>query len=173
MNNICENKQENNDNLVNNNICENKQENNDVNVEEILHDLTIQKDKFIRLFADFENYKKRIQKEKIKLLKLANKDLLIALLPIMDDFERGETEVKKSQGIMLIRDKLKKILEFHGLEKIKINSGDDFNTDLHEAVTQITTSSKDLNGKVVKVLEAGYTLKGQIIRHAKVVIGKK
>lgn len=142
------------------------------NTTKLLEELTNQKDKYIRLFAEFENYKKRIQKERLNILKSANENLFTNLLPVIDDFERGINEIKLSKGITLIIDKLNKILKNHGLKKINTKIGDDFDTDLHEAITQIKVDSNKLKGKIVRVVEYGYSIEDKIIRHAKVIIGK-
>ncbi|BBA17020.1 nucleotide exchange factor GrpE [Blattabacterium cuenoti] len=137
-----------------------------------------EKDKFLRLFAEFENYKKRIQKERFDIFRDVHEQILIDLIPILDDFERGIKELKKYQeehpvkGIFLIQEKFINILKEKELNKIKIKKGDDFNTDFHEAITQIPAVTEDLKGKIIEIIEAGYILKGKVIRHAKVIIGK-
>jgi molecular chaperone GrpE len=130
-----------------------------------------EKDKFIRLFAEFENYKKRIQKERFELFKTAHQNLIIDLLPVLDDFERGINEIKQSKGIMLIREKFMKVLQENGLRKIEIKKGDNLNTDLHEVITQVQ-SPKEYSMKIVEIIEAGYMMENKVIRHAKVVVGK-
>ncbi|MDG2194322.1 MAG: nucleotide exchange factor GrpE [Polaribacter sp.] len=137
-----------------------------------------EKDKFLRLFAEFENYKKRTTKERIDLFKTAGQDLMTSLLPIMDDFDRGLSEIKKAKdkellkGMTLINDKLKKTLEQKGLVIMKVKSGDLFDADIHEAITQIPAPSKELKGKIIDVIESGYLLGDKIIRYPKVVIGQ-
>jgi Molecular chaperone GrpE (heat shock protein) len=141
-------------------------------------ELEKEKDKFLRLFAEFENYKKRIQKERFDIFRNVHEEILIDLIPILDDFERGIKELKKSEdehiirGIFLIQEKLIKILKEKGLNKIKIKKGDDFNTDYHEAITQIPAITDNLKGKIIEIVEAGYILKEKVIRHAKVITGK-
>ena len=139
-----------------------------------------EKDKYMRLFAEFENYKKRTSKERIDLFKTAGKEIIQDLLPVIDDFDRGLDEMKKleggkefSKGMQLIYDKFKKILERQGLREIKIQKGDAFDADLHEAVTQIPAPSKDLKGKIIDVIEKGYQLSDKVIRYPKVIIGQK
>ncbi|WP_212113151.1 nucleotide exchange factor GrpE [Candidatus Shikimatogenerans silvanidophilus] len=132
-----------------------------------------EKDKFIRLFADFENYKKRIQKERLEIIEFSNKNIIIQLLSILDDFNRGNEEINKIKGIILIKEKFENILKKYGVKKMSIKVGDNFNTDLHESITQIKSNSKNLIGKIVDVIESGYFLKNKVIRHAKVVIGGK
>lgn len=145
--------------------------------EQLAKDLASEKDKFLRLFAEFENYKKRTLKERIDLFKTANQEVLQALLPVLDDFDRGMTEIKKSEdelltkGVELIHDKLKNTLISKGLEEISVRAGDTFNADFAEAITQIPAANDSLKGKIVDVLEKGYKLGDKIIRYPKVVIG--
>ncbi|WP_185859385.1 nucleotide exchange factor GrpE [Blattabacterium cuenoti] len=147
-------------------------------IELIQEELEKEKNKFLRLFAEFENYKKRIQKERFDIFRAVHEQILIDLIPILDDFERGLKELKKSKdelivkGVSLIQEKLIKILKEKGLNKIKIKKGDDFNTDLHEAISQIPAVTENLKGKIIEIIEAGYILKEKVIRHAKVITGK-
>jgi len=137
-----------------------------------------EKDKYLRLFAEFENYKKRTTKERIELFKTASQELMTSLLPIMDDFDRGLSEIKKAKdkellkGMQLINDKFKKTLESKGLSEIKVKQGDEFDSEIHEAITQIPAPSEKLKGKVVDAIEKGYKLGDKIIRYPKVVIGQ-
>jgi len=137
-----------------------------------------EKDKFLRLFAEFENYKKRTTKERIELFSTANQELMLVLLPILDDFERGMGEIAKSddtshlEGINLIYTKFLNTLKQKGLQELEINVGDDFDVNFQEAITQIPAPSEDLKGKVIDVTEKGYKLGEKVIRYAKVVIGK-
>ncbi len=139
--------------------------------------LAEEKDRFLRLFAEFENYKKRTAKERLELFKTANRELMSALLPVLDDFDRALAEIKKSddddhfKGVKLIADKFKKTLEQKGLTKMKVKSGDAFDADRHQAITQIPAPSKKLKGKIIDVTEQGYTLGDTIIRFPKVVVG--
>jgi len=134
-------------------------------------------DKYLRLFAEFDNYKRRTQKERVELLQTAGKDVVVSLLPVLDDFERAlkatehTTEVGAIRdGIMLVQSKLKSILSQKGLKEMEsINTV--FDTDIHEAITKIPAPSDDLKGKVVDELEKGYTLNDKVIRFAKVVVG--
>jgi len=134
-------------------------------------------DKYLRLFAEFDNYKRRTQKERVELLQTAGKDVVVSLLPVLDDFERAlkatenATEVSAIRdGIMLVQTKLKSILSQKGLKELEsINTV--FDTDIHEAITKIPAPSDDLKGKVVDELEKGYTLNDKVIRFAKVVVG--
>jgi len=151
----------------------------DVSVEvQLQTSLEKEKDKFLRLFAEFENYKKRTNKERIDLFKTANQEVLVAMLPILDDFDRALTAINQSEdqnlvtGVNLIFDKLKNILASKGLETVALAQGDDFNADFAEAITQIPAPSDALKGKIVDVVEKGYKLGDKIIRFPKVVLGQ-
>ena len=150
----------------------------ELSVEQKLEEeLTKEKDKFLRLFAEFENYKKRTTKERIDLFKTANQEVLQAMLPVLDDFDRAIVQISKSddelllKGVELIHEKLKSTLVSKGLEEVEVRTGDAFNADYAEAITQIPAPSDDLKGKIVDVLEKGYKLGDKIIRFPKVVIG--
>ena len=138
-----------------------------------------EKDKYLRLFAEFENYKKRTSKERIDLFKTANQEVMTALLPILDDFERALTHIEDDKeaeelrkGVLLIYQKLVKTLEQKGLAIIEVNAGDAFDSDTHEAITQIPAPSEKLKGKIIDCVEKGYKLGDKIIRHPKVVVGQ-
>lgn len=138
-----------------------------------------EKDKFLRLFAEFENYKKRTSKERIELFKTAGQELMTSLLPIVDDFERALNHIEESpeteelkKGVSLIYQKFFNTLEQKGLTKIEVSGGDAFDAELHEAITQIPSPTEDLKGKVIDCLEKGYKLGDKIIRYPKVVIGQ-
>ena len=145
--------------------------------EQLTLDLANEKDKHLRLFAEFENYKRRTSKERIDLFKTANQEVLLAILPVLDDFDRAIIEIKKSEeevllkGVELIHDKLKSTLFSKGLEEVTVKAGDLFDADFAEAITQIPAPSPNLKGKIVDVLEKGYKLGDKIIRFPKVVIG--
>jgi molecular chaperone GrpE len=140
--------------------------------------LAEEKDRYIRLFAEFENYKKRTSKEKMEFFQYANQDMMISMLGVLDDFERALKEIAKNgneadlQGVELIYQKLKNKLTEKGLKLMEVNIGDDFSVDLHEAITQIPSPSPELKGKIVDIVESGYTLNDKVIRFAKVVTGK-
>lgn len=146
--------------------------------EQLQEDLAKEKDKFLRLFAEFENFKKRTAKERIDLFKTANEEVLQAMLPVLDDFDRAMVEISKSdddvllKGVELIHEKLKNTLVSKGLEQVEVRSGDAFNADYAEAITQIPAPSDKLKGKIVDVIEKGYKLGDKIIRFPKVVIGQ-
>jgi molecular chaperone GrpE len=137
-----------------------------------------EKDKFLRLFAEFENYKKRTSKERVELFKTANHELMTVLLPILDDFDRGLAEIKKVndknllKGMELINNKLKAILTQQGLSQVEVKQGDTFDAEIHEAITQIPAPSPKLKGKIIDVTERGYKLGDRIIRFPKVIIGQ-
>lgn len=136
------------------------------------------KDKHLRLFSEFDNYRKRTAKERIELFKTANADLLIDLLPVLDDFDRALQSFEKTEdvkaikeGVGLIQNKFKNTLEKKGL-KCMDSLNKDFDTDFHEALTEIPAPSEELKSKVVDVIEKGYLLNDKVIRYAKVVVGK-
>ena len=151
------------------------------NEEKLEEELAKEKDKFLRLFAEFENFKKRTAKERMDLFKTANQEVLQAILPVLDDFDRALIQIAKSdtteeqillKGVELIHEKLKSTLVSKGLEQVEIKTGDDFNADFAEAITQIPAPSDDLKGKIVDVIEKGYKLGDKIIRFPKVIIGQ-
>ncbi len=145
--------------------------------EQLTQDLASEKDKYIRLFAEFENYKRRTSKERMELYKTANQEVLQAMLPVMDDFDRAITEISKSddevllQGVTLIHEKLKSTLVGKGLEEVTIKAGDIFDADFAEAITSIPAPAPNLKGKIIDVIEKGYKLGDKIIRFPKVVTG--
>lgn len=140
--------------------------------------IKLEKDKFLRLFAEFENYKRRTAKERIELFSTASEEVMISLLPVLDDFDRASIEIEKDKdneilkGIVLIKNKLYDSLKSKGLSLIEINKGDEFNADHHEAVTQIDSPDKNMKGKIIDIIEKGYKLGEKVIRYPKVVIGK-
>ena len=141
-------------------------------------DLETEKDKFLRLFAEFENYKRRTTKERIELYKTAGQEVIQSMLPVLDDFDRALKEYSDDkddphvQGMTLISNKFKETLKSKGLEEAVVNVGDAFDAEIHEAITQIPAPKKKLVGKVVDVIEKGYKLGDKIIRFPKVVTGK-
>ena len=171
------------DQELNTTALENNENEEQVKVEELsveeqlTQDLANEKDKHLRLFAEFENYKRRTSKERIELFKTANQEVLLAILPVLDDFDRAIIEIKKSEdevllkGVELIHDKLKSTLFSKGLEEVTLKPGDLFDADFAEAITQIPAPSPNLKGNIVDVLEKGYQLGDKIIRFPKVVIG--
>ena len=153
---------------------------NDNHAEEVSLDDQIkeEKDKFLRLFAEFENYKRRTARERIELFSTASEEVMISLLPVLDDFDRASVEIEKDKdneilkGVLLIKNKLFDSLKSKGLDLIEVKKGDEFNADDHEAVTQIPAPNKKMQGKIIDVIEKGYRLGEKVIRYPKVVIGK-
>jgi molecular chaperone GrpE len=161
--------------------AENNAEVNTVSEEEIL-DPQVQidalNDKYLRLYAEFDNYKRRTAKERIELFKTANADVIKSMLSVLDDFDRAKKsmEIAKDieavkEGIQLIHHKLKSTLQSQGLTEMESVVGKAFDTDLHEAITNVPAPSEDLKGKVVDEVEKGYLLNEKVIRYAKVVVG--
>jgi len=146
--------------------------------EQLKEDLAKEKDKFLRLFAEFENYKKRTSRERLELFKTASQDVLQSMLPVMDDFDRAMKEIQKSEdeglvkGVELIHNKLKETLKSKGLLEVEVTIGDSFNADDHEAITQIPAPNDELKGKIIDVIEKGYKLGDKTIRFPKVVTGQ-
>lgn len=136
-------------------------------------------DKYLRLYSDFDNYRKRTQKERIDLIKTASEEIVKAILPILDDFERAQKSVHDSnsleslkEGVDLIQNKLINILKLQGLEPIISAIGNDFNLEHHEAITKIPAPSESMKGKIIDEVEKGYKLKDKVIRFTKVVVGE-
>lgn len=139
--------------------------------------LAQEKDRYLRLFAEFENYKRRTSKERIELFKTASHDVMVALLPVLDDFDRALKEMEKTddalfEGVALIRNKFFETLKQKGLALIETQVGETFDADQHEAITQIPAPSDEMKGKIIDVIEKGYLLGEKIIRYPKVVIGQ-
>lgn len=146
--------------------------------EDVKAQLDALKDKYLRLVAEFDNYKKRTVKEKLEFMKTAAQDTLSALLPVLDDFDRAKKTAEDensaetfSEGVQLVYNKLYNVLKQQGIEPMETN-GEAFDPELHEALTEIPAPTEDLKGKIIDTIEKGYFLKGKIIRHAKVVTGK-
>ncbi|SDD58340.1 nucleotide exchange factor GrpE [Pedobacter soli] len=134
-------------------------------------------DKYLRLYAEFDNYKRRTQKERVELLQTAGKDVIVSLLPVLDDFDRALKAMESAsevapvkEGVLLVSTKLKNTLAQKGLKDVESIS-QPFNTDFHEAITNIPAPTEDLKGKVIDEVEKGYTLNDNVIRFAKVVVG--
>jgi len=146
-------------------------------IAELEEQVAQQNDKFLRLYSEFDNFRKRTAREKVELLNTAGEDIIKNLLPIIDNFERAiktnetSTDIKAvNEGINLIAQMMKSSLHQRGLVAVK-SIGEPFNTDLHEAITEIPAPTPDLKGKVLDEVEKGYTLNGKVIRFAKVVVG--
>ena len=150
----------------------------DVEIDELKKELNELRDKYVRLFADFDNAKKRMAREKLEIIMTASKDVVKDLLPVLDDFERAmkaaesSTDENVKAGIQLIHSKLQSMLATKGLKPME-SIGKEFDTEQHEAITEIPAPSPELEGKVVDELEKGYLLNDKIIRFAKVIVGKK
>jgi len=134
-------------------------------------------DKYLRLFAEFDNFKRRTQKERVELLQTAGKDVIVSMLPVLDDFDRANKATENAvdisairEGIQLVHSKLKSILVQKGLKEMESISTV-FDTDLHEAITKVPAPNEEMKGKVIDELEKGYTLNDKVIRFAKVVVG--
>jgi molecular chaperone GrpE len=145
-------------------------------IEKIQTELAEQKEKFIRLYSEFENFRRRTAKEKLDLIQSANEQLIKTLLPVIDDFDRAEKSFrdkndKELEGFFLIHSKFKKILDQAGVKMMDIKAGAEFNPDFHEAITQIPAPDESLKGKIVDVIEPGYLLNDKVIRFAKIVVG--
>lgn len=135
-------------------------------------------DKYARLLAEFENYKRRTSKEKIDIIQSAGKEVIAKLLPTLDDFDRALVSIEQAtdieavkQGIELVNSKFRKTLEQQGLKEMEV-IGEPFDSEFQEAITSIPAPSEDLKNKVIDVVEKGYFLNGKVVRYAKVVIGQ-
>ena len=148
----------------------------DVEIAELKKEMDELRDKYVRLYADFDNFKKRSAKEKLEIIQTASKDVIKELLPVVDDFERalkaleGDTEAKN--GMQLIYNKLVNNLASKGLTAME-TLGKDFDVDMHEAITELPVTDPAQAGKVINEVEKGYYLNGKLIRFAKVIVGKK
>ena len=169
---------------VQNPETENQQENQDTSIEELNEldalkkEIEEQKEKFIRLYADFDNFKRRNAKERVELIQTAGKEVIQSMLEVLDDCERAEKQMNQStdlkqirEGIGLVFSKFRNILQSRGLKEMK-SIGETFNPDFHEAITEISVQDENMKGKIVDEVEKGYTLNDKIIRFSKVVIGK-
>ncbi|MGX1929563.1 nucleotide exchange factor GrpE [Flagellimonas sp. 2504JD4-2] len=172
---VFENPELNDENMANENQVDGQEK---ISAEDQLrNDLAKEKDKFLRLFAEFENFKKRTSKERMDLFKTAGQEVIVSLLPVLDDFDRALKEISKSEdkemfkGVELISNKLKETLKGKGLEQIEVKEGDVFDAEVHDAITQIPAPNKKLKGKIIDVVEKGFRLGERIIRHPKVVVG--
>lgn len=169
--------QQENDQDIQDETIQEPQESKD-EVEVLKESLAEEKDKFIRLFAEFDNFRRRTARESIETRKSASEEVMSAILPVLDDFDRALTELKKSEddsmykGIELIQSKMKNILTSKGLKEMEVKQGDAFDSEYHEAITQVPAPSKKLVGKIVDVVEKGYTLGDKVLRYPKVVTGQ-
>lgn len=147
-------------------------------LEDLSDQLTDQKEKYLRLFADFDNYKKRTAKERLDLLNTAGKDIILSVIPVIDDFERALAGAEKSsdvdsvkEGMILIKNKMFNVLQQRGIKAME-SIGEPFDAERHEAITEIPAPNKEMIGKIIDEVEKGYMMNNKIIRYAKVVVGK-
>ena len=160
------------------NIKKTKISKSDSQLKNLKQDRELEKEKYLRLFAEFENFKKRTAKERLDLFKTANQEVITTLIPVLDDFKRAVLQIEKDsngfdkKGIELIYNKFNDSLKSNGLEETKIEVGDAFNPDLHEAISQIKAKNESQKGKIIDVIELGYKLGEKIIRYPKVVVGQ-
>ena len=146
-----------------------------LSIKELNESLKVEKEKYIRLFAEFENYKRRTSKERIDLYKTAGKEVISAVIPVIDDFKRAldlEFENSDNQGIRLIYSKLSEILKNQGLVEIEVKIGDIFDSEIHEAISQIPIKEEDQKGKIIDIIEGGYKLGDQVLKYPKVVVAQ-
>ena len=145
-------------------------------VKEINETINNEKDKYVRLFAEFENYKRRTAKERIDLFKTAGKEVLSSLIPVVEDFKRAlnqdDANKEDNQGIQLIYNKLIETLKNQGLEELEVEIGDSFDSEIHEAISQIPAQNDDQKGKIIDIIEGGYKLGDQVIKFPKVFVAQ-
>lgn len=147
--------------------------------EQLQNELASEKDKFLRLFAEFENYKKRTSRERVELFKTASQDVMVSLLPVLDDFERALSHIEDDKeaeelrkGVLLIYQKLLTTLEQKGLSVFQVEKGDAFDAEHHQAITQVPAPSDEEKGKIIDIVEKGYKLGEKVIRYPKVIVGQ-
>lgn len=146
-------------------------------IEKLEAELAESKDKYLRLYSEFDNFRRRTAREKLDLMQTAGERIVVAFLPVIDDFNRAEDSLSSNdakaiaEGVKLISDKFAKTLETEGLKLMETKEGTVFDPEIHEAITQIPAPAKKLKGKIVDTIERGYFLGEKVIRHAKVVIG--
>ncbi|MEO8416372.1 MAG: nucleotide exchange factor GrpE [Ginsengibacter sp.] len=146
--------------------------------EKLKAELAEQKDKYVRLFAEFDNYKRRTSKERIELIQTAGKEVITSLLQVMDDSDRAEKQMQQTndpaqikEGVQLVFNKLRRTLQAQGLKAME-SLNTDFDVEKHEAITEVPVDDNNLKGKVIDEIEKGYYLNDKLIRFAKVVVGK-
>lgn len=153
-------------------------ENDQEKIDKLEEELATQKDKYVRLVAEFDNFRRRNAKERIELMQTAAKDTVQSLLVVLDDMDRAAKQIESTEdvkaikeGVSLVFNKLRNVMQQNGLKKMEAQ-GEEFNPDIHEAITEIPAPNDKMKGKVVDMVEAGYYLNDKLIRHAKVVVGK-
>ena len=142
---------------------------------ELNESLRLEKEKYVRLFAEFENYKRRTAKERIELFKTAGKDVLSSLVPILEDFKRAislEGSDSNDEGINLIYNKFNETLKNQGLIEVEVNVGDLFDAEIHEAISQIPAQNDSQKGKIIDIIQGGYKIGDNIITYPKVVVAQ-
>jgi molecular chaperone GrpE len=164
-------------NEVEQDIDQQAEENVTSPVDTLKQELSLANDKYLRLYAEFDNFRRRTIKEREEARKLEGKDLIVSLLPVLDDFERASRAMETAtdvapvkEGVTLIQNKLKNALTKHGLKEME-SIGTPFDPDLQEAITNIPAPTEDLKGKVVDEMEKGYLLNDRVVRFAKVIVG--
>lgn len=147
-------------------------------IEKLRGELEDWKDKYVRLAADFDNFRRRTAKERLELIQTAGKDVIVDLLDVLDDADRAQKQLETTEdiqqireGVTLVFNKLRSMLQSKGLKQME-TIGKDFDVDLHDAITEVPAPAENLKGKVIDEVAKGYYLKDKIIRHAKVVVGK-
>jgi len=147
-------------------------------LEELTYSVEQEKEKFLRLFAEFENFKKRTAKERLELFKTANQEVIVSLIPVLDDFNRANQQIENGaetvdiDGFKLIYNKFSEVLKSSGLSSTTAKIGDAFDAEFHEAITQIPAPTEAEKGKIIDIVETGYQLGDRIIRYPKVVVGQ-
>jgi molecular chaperone GrpE len=138
--------------------------------------LKVEQDKYVRLFAEFENYKRRTSKERLELYKTAGKEVLTSLVPVLEDFKRAlnqeNSDSVTNEGVKLIYNKFNETLKSQGLIEVKVNIGDIFDPEIHEAISQIPATEDDQKGKIIDIIQGGYRLGDNIINFPKVVVAQ-
>ena len=144
-------------------------------IKELNESLNLEKEKYVRLFAEFENYKRRTAKERIELFKTAGKDVLSSLVPVLEDFKRAislEGSDSDDEGIKLIYNKFNETLKNQGLVEVEVNIGDIFDAEIHEAISQIPAQEDNQKGKIIDIIQAGYKIGDNVITYPKVVVAQ-
>ncbi len=144
-------------------------------IKELNENLKLEKEKYVRLFAEFENYKRRTAKERIELFKTAGKDVLSSLVPVIEDFKRAisqESSDSDDEGINLIYNKFNETLKNQGLIEVEVNVGDIFDAEIHEAISQIPAQEDSQKGKIIDIIQGGYKIGDNIITYPKVVVAQ-